>query len=94
MSGVVSGVGYPEERLSFSECWGLDGVEVLSLLVARFLIMDRRESALEILLSFGLDWGGGLVKDRAERGLRVMLLVDSMDSMLDSNTSSLPLVPL
>ena len=53
VSGVVNGVGNPEDpRLQltspFSDNCGLEGVEVLILLEAKFLIMDMRESALEI----------------------------------------------
>lgn len=50
VSGVVNGVGNPpDEMLSpLSDNCGLEGVEVLSRLAAKFLIMHIRESALEI----------------------------------------------
>ena len=82
MSGVERGVGYPDERASpvYDSC-GLDGVDVLSLLEARFLIMDNKESALETLFILFLFCGG---KDKADKGLSAKLFEDSMDSILDS----------
>lgn len=53
VSGVVKGVGNPEEPMlqlisPFSDNCGLDGVDVLIRLEAKFFIIDIKESALEI----------------------------------------------
>ena len=50
-----------------SDSCGLDGVDVLSLVDDRFLIMDNKESALEILFNLFLLC---CVNDRADSGLR------------------------
>lgn len=50
VSGVVRGVGKPPEDTPspFSDNCGLEGVEVLIRLAAKFLIIHMSESALEI----------------------------------------------
>ena len=64
MSGVVSGVGNPDDARfhSSSENCGDDGVEVFNLVAVeavKFLIMENNESALDIfcnlLDNLGLD---------------------------------------
>ena len=66
MSGVVSGVGNPDDARfhSSSENCGDDGVEVFNLVAVeavKFLIMENNESALDIfcnlLDNLGLDIG-------------------------------------
>ena len=104
VSGVVKGVGNPEEptlqlRSPFSDNCGLDGVDVLMRLEAKFFIMDIKESALEIFCNLCIclppALEATLLVFKADKGCKVRpepeaALLDSMDSILDSYKSSEP----
>ena len=102
VSGVVNGVGNPEDPMlqlisPFSDNCGLDGVDVLMRFEAKFFIMDIKESALEIFCNLCMclppALEATLLVFKADNGCKVRpeaALLDSMDSILDSYKSSEP----